>query len=185
MDWTDKRVSTLIRLWTEGKSATVVAREMNEMFDLKLTRNAIIGKVHRLIDAGVMLLREKDAAQRAKIQKTKGVKKTRSAHYQKQKKKIEGQAGLAKADAPAKVAPINFGGNVIMFPIRSSVVGPTTLENVNGCLYAIGADGRGRHLFCNSEKKEGSAYCAEHHAKCHIKQTKPILFGKKKTWRAF
>src|SRR5690625_800180 len=43
MSWTDERVETLKELWAEGKSASQIAKEMGGV-----TRNAVIGKVHRL-----------------------------------------------------------------------------------------------------------------------------------------
>lgn len=43
MTWTDERVDTLKRMWTEGQSASQIAKELGGV-----TRNAVIGKVHRL-----------------------------------------------------------------------------------------------------------------------------------------
>jgi len=43
MSWTDERVETLRRMWTEGHSASQIAKELGGV-----TRNAVIGKVHRL-----------------------------------------------------------------------------------------------------------------------------------------
>jgi GcrA cell cycle regulator len=43
MTWTDDRVETLKRMWAEGQSASQIARELGGV-----TRNAVIGKVHRL-----------------------------------------------------------------------------------------------------------------------------------------
>ncbi|MFV0301235.1 MAG: GcrA family cell cycle regulator [Paracoccus sp. (in: a-proteobacteria)] len=43
MSWTDERVETLKRMWTEGQSASAIAQELGGV-----TRNAVIGKVHRL-----------------------------------------------------------------------------------------------------------------------------------------
>src|ERR1700751_4052641 len=43
MTWTDERVETLKKLWTEGLSASQIAAELGG-----ITRNAVIGKVHRL-----------------------------------------------------------------------------------------------------------------------------------------
>ncbi|SEQ62568.1 GcrA cell cycle regulator [Loktanella sp. DSM 29012] len=43
MSWTDERVETLKRMWGEGQSASVIAKELGAV-----TRNAVIGKVHRL-----------------------------------------------------------------------------------------------------------------------------------------
>ena len=47
MAWTDDRVEILTKLWGEGLSASQIARELGDV-----TRNAVIGKVHRLGLAG-------------------------------------------------------------------------------------------------------------------------------------
>ena len=44
MSWTDERVELLRRLWTEGLSASQIAGRLGD----GVTRNAVIGKVHRL-----------------------------------------------------------------------------------------------------------------------------------------
>ena len=43
MSWTDDRVELLKKLWLDGQSASQVAKELGGV-----TRNAVIGKVHRL-----------------------------------------------------------------------------------------------------------------------------------------
>lgn len=43
MSWTDERVEALRTMWIEGKSASQIAKELGGV-----TRNAVIGKVHRL-----------------------------------------------------------------------------------------------------------------------------------------
>jgi GcrA cell cycle regulator len=47
MGWTDERVATLRKLWAEGLSASQIAKQLGGV-----TRNAVIGKVHRLGLAG-------------------------------------------------------------------------------------------------------------------------------------
>ena len=43
MGWTDERVTTLKKLWLDGLSASQIAKQLGGV-----TRNAVIGKVHRL-----------------------------------------------------------------------------------------------------------------------------------------
>ena len=43
MSWTEQRVETLKKMWAEGQSASQIAKELGGV-----TRNAVIGKVHRL-----------------------------------------------------------------------------------------------------------------------------------------
>ena len=43
MAWSDERVAVLRKMWLEGNSASEIAKELGN-----ITRNAVIGKVHRL-----------------------------------------------------------------------------------------------------------------------------------------
>jgi GcrA cell cycle regulator len=43
MSWSDERVELLKKMWSEGQSASQIAKELGGV-----TRNAVIGKVHRL-----------------------------------------------------------------------------------------------------------------------------------------
>ncbi|MBP8939426.1 MAG: GcrA cell cycle regulator, partial [Agrobacterium sp.] len=43
MNWTDERVEKLKKLWAEGLSASQIAAQLGGV-----SRNAVIGKVHRL-----------------------------------------------------------------------------------------------------------------------------------------
>jgi GcrA cell cycle regulator len=43
MSWTDERVELLKKMWADGQSASQIAKELGGV-----TRNAVIGKVHRL-----------------------------------------------------------------------------------------------------------------------------------------
>lgn len=43
MNWTDERVEQLKKLWAEGLSASQIAAQLGGV-----SRNAVIGKVHRL-----------------------------------------------------------------------------------------------------------------------------------------
>src|ERR1700709_2830864 len=47
MSWTDERVELLKKLWADGLSASQIAGELGG-----ITRNAVIGKVHRLGPSG-------------------------------------------------------------------------------------------------------------------------------------
>ena len=43
MSWTDERVELLKKMWNDGQSASQIAKELGGV-----TRNAVIGKIHRL-----------------------------------------------------------------------------------------------------------------------------------------
>ncbi|MFZ2109818.1 MAG: GcrA family cell cycle regulator, partial [Roseiarcus sp.] len=48
MSWTDEKVELLRQLWLDGRSASQISAALGQ----GLTRNAVIGKVHRLGLAG-------------------------------------------------------------------------------------------------------------------------------------
>ncbi len=60
MTWTDERVSLLRQLWGNGKSASEIAQILGD----EITRNAVIGKAHRLgLSGRPSPIRKKPAAE--------------------------------------------------------------------------------------------------------------------------
>jgi GcrA cell cycle regulator len=146
MSWTDDKIEKLKTLWAEGYSCSQIGAQMG------ITRNAVIGKVHRLQLPG--------RAQRSRAPYVQPVKKPvdRSRMGNRRKSlipavKLPDGAGLRPMHAmkPAPVKP--SGPGVILFDLAA-----------NGCKFPIGeVDGiRGRHLFCNAERPGHMPYCAYH-----------------------
>ena len=48
MSWTDANTAVVTKLWAEGKSAAAIAKVINAEFETRFSRNAVIGKVHRM-----------------------------------------------------------------------------------------------------------------------------------------
>ncbi|MCB1530829.1 MAG: gcrA cell cycle regulator family protein [Rhodospirillales bacterium] len=69
MSWTDERVNLLKQLWGEGKTAAEIAKTLGD----GVTRNAVIGKAHRL----KLSSRLSPIQQNAKPQKTTETPKSR------------------------------------------------------------------------------------------------------------
>lgn len=69
MAWTDDRVETLTKLWADGLSASQIAKQLGGV-----TRNAVIGKVHRLGLSG----RVKTAKQAKRAPRTATTAKART-----------------------------------------------------------------------------------------------------------
>ncbi|MFD2227168.1 GcrA family cell cycle regulator, partial [Microvirga arabica] len=88
--WTDERVELLKKLWTDGLSASQIAAELGNV-----TRNAVIGKVHRLGLSG----RAKDAKPAASAAAARPRKATRAP------------------SAPAPLPPQPHINNVVVAPI--------------------------------------------------------------------
>ncbi|WBU56754.1 GcrA family cell cycle regulator [Paracoccus sediminicola] len=98
MSWTDERVETLKRMWSEGQSASQIAKELGGV-----TRNAVIGKVHRLglsnRDEG-----EAEAAPAAEAAAKAGAK-PKAAPKAKAKRTPEAAAPKTKAKPAPAAAP--------------------------------------------------------------------------------
>ena len=62
MSWTDERVEVLKKMWGEGQSASQIAKELGGV-----TRNAVIGKVHRWVCPIVPVLVAARKPQRLKL----------------------------------------------------------------------------------------------------------------------
>ena len=75
MAWTDDRVELLKKLWTEGLSASQIANRLGGA-----TRNAVIGKVHRLgLSGRVTTSRVKSV--RARRRAAPGLRKSPQIRY--------------------------------------------------------------------------------------------------------
>ena len=74
MAWTPDRVEALKRMWSEGQSASQIANDLGGV-----TRNAVIGKVHRLglSNRGAVSQKEKKGAVAAKGEHVKKAQKKR------------------------------------------------------------------------------------------------------------
>jgi hypothetical protein len=159
MLWTQEILDMAAKLWDEGKPASEVAYLLNEMFDCRLTRNAVVGKLNRLMYQG-KLPRRKD--------------------YKPLKRQISPpEAHAGKVESPDKAGhkvPNRNHGNIFTFkPIpRPTRDGLVTIDAVTGCLYAVSSTDHGVHLFCNQKKRTNSKYCQEHHDRCYVQAMPPV-----------
>jgi GcrA cell cycle regulator len=110
MSWTDERVETLKRMWNEGQSASQIAKELGGV-----TRNAVIGKVHRLgLSNRVGGKEDEDEATPAP---TVVAMKPEAAPRPEPAPRAEPLRPAAPAAAPA--APVS---NVTPLPVRKAII---------------------------------------------------------------
>jgi GcrA cell cycle regulator len=145
MMWTDERVELLKKLWTDGLSASQIAAELGG-----ITRNAVIGKVHRLGLSG-------------------RAKSPSSTAPRPRKPRAPGMMRLAR---PA------MRGNTALAPMYETDVEPepelienivpigqrcTLLElNDSKCRWPIGDPGTSEFFFCGGAPVDGLPYCNYH-----------------------
>jgi len=146
MSWTDERVELLKKLWSDGLSASQIAAELGG-----ITRNAVIGKVHRLGLSG----RAKSTSSG-----TPRPRKARSPSHMLRigRSAIRGNTALAHAYELEVDAEPELIENIIPIGQRR-----TLLElNEQTCRWPIGDPGSGDFFFCGGNTVTGLPYCAFH-----------------------
>ncbi len=175
MSWTDERVETLKTMWSEGKSASQIAKELGGV-----TRNAVIGKVHRLGlsnrnggGSPAKPAKDKTAAREAKSAKAEPTKTP--------------SGGAPRADAaPASKAPVTPlrkpiipAGQPLPPQPSANEISPEALASVREvekkakkislmeltertCKWPIGDPATEEFWFCGLPVQQGKPYCEAH-----------------------
>ena len=161
MSWTDERVELLRRLWTEGLSASQIAVRLSQ----GVTRNAVIGKVHRLNLAG-RAPQPRSAAPRAPRKQREPSLPGRSASMP--SLPTAGNTAL-KALLRPHVAPPRPAALAEPQPVRlvdRLKGGRVTILHLSDktCKWPIGDPGHDEFCFCGHGPRDGSPYC-EYHAR--------------------
>src|SRR5260370_13137419 len=147
MNWTDQRTELLKTLWAEGLSSSQIGGELG------LTRNAVIGKVHRLGLSG----RIKSAAPPPREPK-RG--RSHVSHYNGGPKPQRTDVTPFKGPSDLSVethapAPIK---NIIPIDRRCSIL-ELTLDN---CHWPIGDPRSRAFFFCGAKSLRCLPYCGYH-----------------------
>lgn len=155
MNWTDERVELLRKLWAEGLSASQIAAQLGGV-----SRNAVIGKVHRL----------------------KLSSRGRAAPAQTRQKKAKPAAPKAAkpASTPPRPVPQTVGATALKVEIEpepaprpvtqadDGVVVPISRRlklvelSERTCKWPNGDPLNEDFHFCGAASKDGSPYCAYH-----------------------
>lgn len=153
LSWTEERVALLRRLWEEGQSASKIAAQLGGV-----TRNAVIGKVHRLGLAGRV-----KAGEEAATTPVKAVEP-------------EKPAVLAAAPEPAVVvshrpAP-EFPQASPQAPVAATAAEPVAIPlsqrvtimdlRESMCRWPLGDPTTPEFRFCGARSITGLPYCTHH-----------------------
>ena len=178
MSWTDERVQILSRLWLEGKSASQIATALGG----GLTRNAVIGKVHRLGLAG----RIKPAATPPSTLEDIGFASLRNGlehapGIQAATRKLAGRTAIS-AVATTMAPRASLQGNTALaistvpeeapqvLRVPEDVVVPLSLKvtivelRESMCKWPIGDPSSSEFRYCGSPAHGATPYC-QHHGK--------------------
>lgn len=158
MNWTDERVEKLKKLWAEGLSASQIAAQLGGV-----SRNAVIGKVHRLCLPG-----------RAKAGGTAATARTkRPAAPTPRAPNFVSRLAARTAPRPAGTAVMKEEVEVEAIEDRdlapaSNVVVPMSRRLVltqltdRTCKWPIGDPMKEEFHFCGNDSPDTSPYCTFH-----------------------
>jgi GcrA cell cycle regulator len=145
MGWTDERVELLKKLWADGLSASQIAAELGGV-----TRNAVIGKVHRL---GLSGRAKSPASTSPRPRKPRSHQMLRVS-----RPTIRGNTALAHAfDYEVEPEP-DVVENVIPIGQRRTLLELTE----ETCRWPIGDPGTADFFFCGGQSISSLPYCAYH-----------------------
>ena len=151
MSWNDERVETLKKLWQEGLSASQIAGRIGGV-----TRNAVIGKVHRLGLAGrATTSRMKSHRPRRQV----AANNKRAGNPNKPRFAQIGNTALRQlyqADIEPYVPPVEE----LVIPLAERKTIQTLTEA--SCRWPIGDPQHADFHFCGKGKVQGLPYCEFH-----------------------
>ncbi|MEM6888324.1 MAG: GcrA family cell cycle regulator [Pseudomonadota bacterium] len=170
MSWTDERVEMLKKMWSEGQSASQIAKELGGV-----TRNAVIGKVHRLG------LSNRTAAAAKAEPKSKPATKTETKPKQTAKTAATGsrpeqETPVAKVPVRKQIIP---AGQPLPPQPSANEISPEALAKVSEiekkakkltlmdltertCKWPVGDPATDDFWFCGLPVQQGKPYCDAH-----------------------
>lgn len=163
MGWTDERVELLKKRWAEGLSASQIAAELGGV-----TRNAVIGKVHRLGLSGRAKAAPSSVSRMRPKQPVAASQPRRHAPTQAASRPMNfssnGNAALAMSASPAarptptpRIVPIEVV-NAELVCERVTIM--ELRENM--CRWPLGDPSQPEFRFCGGKSTPGAAYCPHH-----------------------
>lgn len=152
MGWTEERVAELKKLWAEGHSASQIAKRLGSV-----TRNAVIGKVHRLgLSGRATPSRPVKRPPRLARPKPQAMPRQTSAAAPRTNTAVAVRAEpvhthITEAEANIEPKRLSNGDMVTVLTVKDSM-----------CKWPIGDPADNNFGFCGHASAEGSPYCAEH-----------------------
>ena len=158
MSWTDERVELLRQLWLDGRSASQISAQLG----LGVTRNAVIGKVHRLGLSG----RAKSSAPAAPRIRHRAVPVHRPSTVNRAGgvshgggHAVRGNTALAfNAEPMMEMQPVVYDDVVVPISLRVTIV--ELKESM--CRWPLGDPTNPDFRYCGSQSMGTGPYCTHH-----------------------
>lgn len=146
MAWTEDRVEILSKLWAEGLSASQIAKQLGGV-----TRNAVIGKVHRLGLSG------RATPSRPSKRKVATPRTTAKATSR----------AVSKPSMPRKPRPIAPTYTPPPPPLKAKLLPSGEFATIltvtdDTCKWPVGDPSSDDFHFCGRNTQEGGPYCRAH-----------------------
>lgn len=154
--WTESAMDRLIDLWAKGWSCSVIATQLRDEGLGSFTRNAVIGKAHRL-------------GLESRPSPIKNLGKGSGKHQRRRADRAEIHTVVKPlfADMPAPAAPKepdHYSSSTKDISAGFNASGP-----VIDCQWPEGHPGEPGFHFCGERSRPGKPYCAEHCAVAYMK----------------
>ncbi|MPS70936.1 MAG: GcrA cell cycle regulator [Novosphingobium sp.] len=156
MSWTDERIEKLTKMWEGGATASQIADELGGV-----SRNAVIGKVHRLKLSGRGRTTAAPARQKKASSAPAASKPVRAAAPARSAAPTIGATALqVQFDAePVARQQLRSSDNVVV-PISRRL--DLTQLTERTCKWPIGDPMKDDFHFCGCESSDSSPYCSYH-----------------------
>ncbi|MDD4556605.1 MAG: GcrA family cell cycle regulator [Alphaproteobacteria bacterium] len=182
MPWTDEVVEELRKLWAEGLTTSEIAKKLG------VSKNSIVGKVHRLGLSGrpSPIKRKVELAKKEKKAKTEETvvsKKADAGEIPSEKvtkpiKAVKAEKAETKKETTKKALPVEEPIETF-FSIQptlhtKSKDGVVRLVDLDShtCRWPVGDPKDEKFHFCGKKVRIGQTYCEEHSEAAYVRQTK-------------
>lgn len=157
MGWNEERVELLKKLWNEGLSASQIASRLGGV-----TRNAVIGKVHRLGLSGRVTPTRTLGTRRPRARTATAPRRVVRPRPMAAAGPVRNQWGWESAIQPEGLPEV---AEELFIPLedRKSVL----MLKENDCRWPIGDPQHDDFHFCGHPKREGLPYCEFHARKAY------------------
>ncbi len=146
MSWTDERVERLSKLWMEGRSASRIAAELGN----GVSRNAVIGKIHRLGLSG-----------RTPPPGSGEIHRERPKVVARPEPRVLGPGEAARGSAAKPFgSPTTVSANEVVIPLANRVTIMDLREAM--CRWPLGDPTSAEFRFCGCHAAGGMPYCTAH-----------------------
>lgn len=154
MVWNDERVEQLKKLWADGLSASQIAAQLGEV-----TRNAVIGKVHRL---GLATRASSNRTNSSRLRLRQAQPRRAAQQQQRQRTTSVGNTAFRQMIE----SDLSHGALPTVEEIEIPLAERKTLQDLSEgmCRWPIGDPQLADFHFCGRNKVTGLPYC-EHHAR--------------------